>query len=103
MQRNKIPAPESAKVITAHIISHNHWDREWIFTAKYVNRWIPPFMNNLVKMLEEQPAYKFVLDGQTLILEDYFAQLTPVEARTVRRKIKKFVAEGRLMVGPAYL
>lgn len=103
MQRNKIPAPESAKVITAHIISHNHWDREWIFTAKYVNRWIPPFMNNLIKMLEEQPAYKFVLDGQTLILEDYFAQLTPVEARTVRRKIKKFVAEGRLMVGPAYL
>jgi len=91
------------QIISAHIISHNHWDREWIFTAKYVNRWIPEFMDNLIRIMEEYPEYKFTLDGQTLILEDYFDQLTSLEAREIKKKLTGFVQEGRLMVGPAYL
>jgi hypothetical protein len=26
-----------------HIISHNHWDLEWIFTARYTKKWLIPF------------------------------------------------------------
>ncbi|MEJ2051392.1 MAG: hypothetical protein P8Y60_16420 [Calditrichota bacterium] len=89
--------------ISAHIISHNHWDREWIFTAKYVNRLIPEFMENLIRMMEEYPEYKFTLDGQTLMIEDYFEQLTALEAREIKKKLTGFVREDRLMVGPAYL
>ncbi|RME00596.1 MAG: hypothetical protein D6814_03210 [Calditrichaeota bacterium] len=89
--------------MTIHIISHNHWDREWIFTARYANRWLIPFFKNLIKRLQEQPSYRFVLDGQTLIIEDYLNQLSYDEAKTRERQLKKFVREGRLLIGPAYL
>ncbi|MFQ6116863.1 MAG: glycoside hydrolase family 38 C-terminal domain-containing protein [Candidatus Bipolaricaulia bacterium] len=89
--------------ITIHIISHNHWDREWIFTSEYTNRWLVPFFDNLFKMLREKPRYRFVLDGQTLMIEDYLSQLPEEEARAKEKEIRRYVEEGRLMVGPSYL
>lgn len=89
--------------ITIHLITHNHWDREWIFTAKYANRWLPTFFNNLFARLEAEPEYRFVLDGQTLIIEDYLNQLPPDEAAARARDIRRFVKSGQLQVGPAYL
>jgi 2-O-(6-phospho-alpha-D-mannosyl)-D-glycerate hydrolase len=91
------------KPLTVHLISHNHWDREWIFTAKYTNRWLVPFFNNLFKTLATQPGYRFVLDGQTLIVEDYLAQLPDEEAAAREQELRRYVREGRLLVGPAYL
>jgi mannosylglycerate hydrolase len=89
--------------ITIHLITHNHWDREWIFTAKYANRWLPTFFNNLLAMLERQPDYRFVLDGQTLIIEDYLRQLPPDETAARERDIRRFAQSGQLQIGPAYL
>jgi hypothetical protein len=43
-----------------------------------------PFFDNLLNTLAAQPDYHFVLDGQTLIVEDYLAQLS--EDETVRRE-----------------
>lgn len=100
---NTVPDNRASKKVTAHIISHNHWDREWIFTAKYANRWLPPFFENLFKRLEEYPEYRFVLDGQTLMIEDYLEQLSRDEASAAKRAIRKYAGEGRLLVGPAYL
>ena len=60
---------------TAHIISHTHWDREWYLNSKYTNEWLVPFFEALFGMMEKEPAYRFVLDGQTLIIEDYLKQL----------------------------
>lgn len=94
---------EQTPPLKIHIISHNHWDREWIFTAKYTNRWLPLFFDNLFKMLAEQPAYRFVLDGQTLIIEDYLSQLPVEEAGRREQELSKYVKAGRLLIGPAYL
>ncbi|NUM48049.1 MAG: hypothetical protein HUU38_25365 [Anaerolineales bacterium] len=88
---------------TIHLITHNHWDREWIFTARYANRWLPTFFNNLFEMLESQPDYRFVLDGQTRIIEDYLDQLPLDEAAARARDIRKYARRGQLMLGPAYL
>lgn len=86
-----------------HLITHNHWDREWIFTAKYANRWLPTFFTNLFQRLEQESDYRFVLDGQTLIIEDYLQHLPPDEAAARARDIRKYVRSGQLLVGPAYL
>lgn len=94
---------ESLAGSTIHLISHNHWDREWIFTAQYTNRSLPPFFDNLFKMLAEQSNYRFVLDGQTLLIEDYLSQLLPDEAHEREKLLRRYVQEGRLMIGPAYL
>jgi mannosylglycerate hydrolase len=88
---------------TIHLITHNHWDREWIFTAKYANRWLPKFFTNLLAKLDAEPAYRFVLDGQTLIIEDYLNQLTPDEAAARQQEIRRFAQAGQLQIGPAYL
>jgi mannosylglycerate hydrolase len=88
---------------TIHLITHNHWDREWIFTAKYANRWLPTFFENLLAKLEDEPEYRFVLDGQTLIIEDYLNQLPADKAAARARDIRRFVKSGQLQVGPAYL
>ena len=89
--------------ITIHIISHNHWDREWIFTSEYTNRWLVPFFDNLFEMLERYPGYRFVLDGQTLMIEDYLSQLPEEEAKAKEAEIRRYVKERRLTAGPSYL
>ena len=93
----------NSPVTNIHIISHNHWDREWIFTAKYANRWLPTFFDNLLAKLEQEPDYRFVLDGQTLIIEDYLNQLSPDEVAARESDIRKYARSGQLMIGPAYL
>lgn len=89
--------------LTIHLISHNHWDREWIFTAKYTNRGLVPFFNNLFNLLAAQPDYRFVLDGQTRLIEDYLNQLPEEEAVEQEKLLRHYAQAGRLLIGPAYL
>lgn len=95
--------PDPGKPLSVHLVTHNHWDREWIFTARYTNRWLTTFFRNLFAQLERGPEYRFVLDGQTLIIEDYLSQLSPREAAQARERIADFAQRGQLMLGPAYL
>ncbi|MEW5956659.1 MAG: glycoside hydrolase family 38 C-terminal domain-containing protein [Chloroflexota bacterium] len=94
---------ESLRGLTIHLISHNHWDREWIFTAKYTNHGLPPFFDNLFNMLAAQPDYRFVLDGQTRLIEDYLSQLPEEEALEREKLLRHYAQAGRLLIGPAYL
>ncbi len=89
-----------------HIISHTHWDREWYLSSKYVNRWIPVFFENLFRMLEKEPDYRFVLDGQTSIIDDCCAQLQAQGGQSMDAfmdTVRKYVREGRIIAGPYYL
>lgn len=90
---------------TAHIISHTHWDREWYLNSKYTNEWLIPFFNNLFKMFEKEPDYIFVLDGQMAMVEDYFEELDKhnYNVNEYKRKIRKYVGQNRLFIGPYYL
>ena len=88
---------------TAHIISHTHWDREWFLTSKYIAEWLIPFFNSLFNLLNKYPDYCFVLDGQTLMIEDYLHQLPQKERADAENKLKKYVSQSRLLVGPYYL
>jgi alpha-mannosidase len=56
-------------------------------------------------MFEKEEDYQFVLDGQMLLLDDYFEELKK-QGKAVypyKMKIKKYVNEGRLHIGPYYL
>ncbi len=95
MEKNKI----------AHIISHTHWDREWYLNSKYTNEWLVPFFESLFDMMEKEPEYRFVLDGQTSMIEDYLEQLEQQgkDVDRYKQKIKQYAASKRLVVGPYYL
>jgi alpha-mannosidase len=84
---------------TFHLILHTHWDREWYLPrAAFVARLVP-MLDDLVTDLEREPDFRsFLLDGQTIHLEDY------LRIRPDRREaIRALVEGGRLQVGPWYV
>ena len=81
-----------------HVVPHMHWDREWYFTTEESRILLVNNMEEIMEMLETNPDYPYyVLDGQTAILEDYFA----VKPES-RERVKKLVQAGKLIVGPWY-
>ncbi|WP_261133338.1 mannosylglycerate hydrolase [Bacillus sp. Marseille-Q3570] len=81
-----------------HIVPHMHWDREWYFSTEESRILLVNNMEEIMERLENDPDYPYyVLDGQTSILEDYFA-VKPEN----KERVKKLVQEGKLIVGPWY-
>ena len=81
-----------------HIISHTHWDREWYKTFQYFNVKLHYLFEALFHLFETEKEYKhFMLDGQMLMIEDYL-NTHP----THFTKIKQYVEEGKLIIGPWY-
>ncbi len=81
----------------AHIINHTHWDREWFLTSVYTNQWIPALIDKLEQLVADNPDYRFLLDGQTLVIEDLLT-LAP----DYRDKINRLVKNSHLIIGPHY-
>lgn len=81
-----------------HITPHMHWDREWYFTTEESRILLVNNMEEIMQRLESDPAYKYyVLDGQTAVLEDYFA-IKPEN----KERVKALVQAGKLIIGPWY-
>ncbi|KAA3663376.1 MAG: hypothetical protein DWQ10_00295, partial [Calditrichaeota bacterium] len=81
-----------------HVISNTHWDREWLYNFQETRLMLVEMMDGLLDILDSEPAYKsYVLDSQTVVLEDYL-ELRPENVK----RIKKHVQCGRLLVGPWY-
>ncbi|KZR05676.1 alpha-mannosidase [Enterobacter hormaechei subsp. steigerwaltii] len=85
-------------VSRVHITPHMHWDREWYFTTEASRILLVNNMEEILTRLEQDTEYKYyVLDGQTAVLEDYFA-VKPEN----RPRVKALVAAGKLIIGPWY-
>ncbi|MCR9031416.1 mannosylglycerate hydrolase [Citrobacter amalonaticus] len=85
-------------VSRVHITPHMHWDREWYFTTEASRILLVNNMEEILTRLEQDTDYKYyVLDGQTAVLEDYFA-IKPENTRRVQR----LVQTGKLIIGPWY-
>ncbi|MCK4513871.1 MAG: hypothetical protein KAU31_01370, partial [Spirochaetaceae bacterium] len=88
--------------VTLHVMSHTHWDREWFVPSGFAREWLLPFFESLFGLIESESEYRFVLDGQSILIEDYLAQLpTPARDRAASR-IGGYVESGRLVIGPYY-
>ncbi|RPI29940.1 MAG: alpha-mannosidase, partial [Chloroflexota bacterium] len=83
--------------ITAHIINHTHWDREWFLTSVYTSPWIAGLIDKLAGLVEQNPDFHFFLDGQTLVIEDLI-RLHP----HYQNKVEQLVRSGNLQIGPYY-
>ncbi|MCK4514259.1 MAG: hypothetical protein KAU31_03325 [Spirochaetaceae bacterium] len=80
------------------LISHTHWDREWYLTREKSRFMLIELVDGMLTLLDEQPDYVFMLDGQTIVLEDY------LEIRPEREEeIIALVKAGRLLIGPWYV
>lgn len=82
---------------TIHVINHTHWDREWFLTSVYTSRWVPGLMDKLAELAAANPDFRFLFDGQTLVIEDLLT-VAPEYAD----RVKALIAAGQLTVGPYY-
>ena len=79
------------------VVPHTHWDREWYLPFQYFRYQLVDLIDDLLDILSRQDYY-FMLDGQTIILEDY------LEIRPERKKILiEYIQKGNIDVGPWYI
>lgn len=84
---------------TIHIVSHTHWDREWYRTFQQFRLQLVRLVDGLLEILAQQGAYRhFMLDGQTIVLDDYLA-MRPEQEAALRRHVRS----GRLLIGPWHI
>lgn len=77
---------------------HTHWDREWYRSFESYRYRLSRTLLSILDFLDADPQHEFLLDGQTVVLEDFLA-VHPNEAERLRAGI----ASGRLQVGPWYV
>ncbi len=84
---------------TLHLVSHTHWDREWYLTFQQFRLKLVHLFDNLLVLLDADPDYRhFMLDGQTIVLDDYLL-MRPERAEIIRG----YVHSGRLLIGPWHI
>ncbi|MCL5961831.1 MAG: glycosyl hydrolase-related protein [Chloroflexi bacterium] len=81
------------------VVSHSHWDREWHMPFQQFRIKLGKMIDSLLNILASSPDFScFMLDGQTVLLEDY-AELRPERVEELRAHIRA----GRIQVGPWYV
>src|SRR5687767_13171999 len=90
--------PGRSPALTFHLIPHTHWDREWYLTRAAFQPRLVPVLDEVIAHLERDPEARFVLDGQTALLEDYRAVRPGPE-----RRIAALLQRRPLGVGPWYI
>lgn len=80
-----------------YIVPHTHWDREWYFSTEQSQVLLQEALPVILDELENERLPCFVLDGQSVMLEDFF-QLMPEQCE----RVKKLVSAGKLHIGPWY-
>jgi alpha-mannosidase len=78
------------------IVSHTHWDREWYAPFQTYRVKLVHLLDDLLDLLESDPSYRrFLLDGQTTVLDDYL-EVRPGAAP----RLAALVQAGRVQIGP---
>ncbi len=80
------------------LISHTHWDREWYLPFENFRMRLVDLIDNLLDVLKEDTEYRFHLDAQTIVLDDYLA-IHPSR----KSELEEHILHGRILVGPWYV
>jgi alpha-mannosidase len=80
-------------------VPHTHWDREWYLSFQDFRWKLVRSVDAVLDTLLADPAFgHYMLDGQTVVLEDYL-ELRPAR----RRELADLARSGRIAVGPWYV
>ena len=81
------------------VVSHTHWDREWYQPFEVFRLRLCDTVAALLDVLDRDPAFRhFMLDGQTVCLDDVLA-LAP----SLGPRLRAHIAAGRIGIGPWYV
>jgi mannosylglycerate hydrolase len=81
------------------LVPHTHWDREWYQTFQQFRTRLVRTIDKLLDILDRDKQFShFMLDGQTIVLDDYL-EVQPEQ----EEHIKQYTRSGRILVGPWYV
>jgi len=80
------------------LVSHSHWDREWYRTFQAFRARLVDLLDRVLDLCASDPRFRFVLDGQTIVVEDYLA-IRPGR----RADLEAACRSGRIAIGPWYV
>ncbi len=81
------------------LVPHTHWDREWYQTFQQFRMRLVHTVDLLLDILDRDDSFTyFMLDGQTIVLDDYLEVQPQQEER-----LKKYTRSGRILTGPWYI
>lgn len=85
--------------LTIILVPHTHWDREWYQTFQQFRMRLVHTIDTLLDILDRDSAFShFMLDGQTILLDDYLEVQPQNEER-----LRQYIRAGRIQVGPWYV
>ncbi|SIO03702.1 glycoside hydrolase family 38 N-terminal domain-containing protein [Agromyces cerinus] len=77
------------------IVPHTHWDREWYEPHDVFRLRLVHMIDRLLGTLEQNPGYRFTLDGQAAAIDDYL-EMRPEQ----RERVVAAIGRGQLAIGP---
>ena len=77
---------------------HSHWDREWYLPLESYRLNLIGMVKNLINNIENHELNFFLLDGQTIILEDIQA-IEP----TLFQRLTDLIKAKKIAIGPWYI
>ena len=81
------------------VVSHTHWDREWYQPFEIFRLRLCDTVAALLELLDGDSQFRhFMLDGQTVCLDDVLA-LRP----SLGPRLQAHIAAGRISIGPWYV
>ncbi|NWG21715.1 MAG: hypothetical protein HXY39_15520 [Chloroflexi bacterium] len=84
---------------TLTFVSHTHWDREWYQPFEEFRLRLVRLIDRLLDILDHDPAFRsYMLDGQTIVIDDYLAVRPDQEHR-----LQQHIHAGRLLIGPWHI
>jgi mannosylglycerate hydrolase len=86
------------KPAVAIVVSQTHWDRAWYLPFEKFRIRLVRLTEKLLRIVRENPRFRFTFDGQTVVLEDILQIRPEWEA-----ELKEHISAGRIMVGPWYV
>ncbi|HEY9286861.1 MAG TPA: glycoside hydrolase family 38 C-terminal domain-containing protein [Candidatus Dormibacteraeota bacterium] len=82
---------------TVYIVPHTHWDREWYSTFETFRGQLVELWDELLALTEADPDFRFLMDGQSVVIDDYL-EIRPEN----RARLDAAVQRGQIQVGPWY-
>lgn len=84
------------KKATIILVPSSHWDREWYLSYRRTQMRLVRLINKVLHLTAGE-GYSFLLDGQTIMLEDYL-EIYPEHEELMKQR----VSEGKIVPGPWY-
>src|SRR2546423_2036793 len=88
--------PEAGKT-TVYVVPHTHRDREWYATSETFRAQLVELWDRLLMLTEADPDFRFLMDGQTVVIDDYL-EVRP-EAKP---RLEAAIRRGQIQVGRWY-